>query len=141
MDESEVEQFLGRGGTGVISFAAAADEPPYSLPVSYGFNREEQHFHFRLAVGPSSQKGAFVDRPMSFITYRETDDGWQSVNATGTLSDITDLPDRSPPVQDLWRVSIPFVDIFPDTPENVSFRRFVMDPDQISGRKQVTEEE
>lgn len=40
LSEDERNEFLGRGGTGVISVAAGAGESPYSVPVSYGYDAE-----------------------------------------------------------------------------------------------------
>lgn len=57
MDADERDAFLGTGGTGVISFAGSSDEPPHSLPVSYGYDDSEATFYFRLAVGSESDKG------------------------------------------------------------------------------------
>ncbi|MGQ4556695.1 pyridoxamine 5'-phosphate oxidase family protein [Halobellus sp. GM3] len=137
LSESELNAFLGDGGTGVISFQTGRDDPPYSLPVSYGYNAHKGHFHFRLAVSAERGKSRFVDRPVSFVAYGRTDDGWRSAVATGTLRDITDEPYDASDVQERWAVTIPFVDIFEESPENVAFRQYVLAPDTLTGRRQV----
>ena len=52
MGDEERDEFLGRGGTGAISVSTPDDEPPYSRPVSYGYDAETGNFYFRFAVGP-----------------------------------------------------------------------------------------
>jgi hypothetical protein len=138
MSEAELNAFLGDGGTGVISFSTPEGDAPYSLPVSYGYLAEKRHFHFRFAFPPSSEKEEVVDRPISFVTYGESEEGWQSVVATGRLEDLTEVPYDSDAMQERWQVTIPLVDIFEEPPDDVTFRQFRLVPDQITGRKQVS---
>ena len=137
MSDAELNDFLGNGGTGVISFSTGKGESPYSLPVSYGYDADSGHFHFQLGITPDSDKGEFFDRKVSFVAFEETDDGWCSVVATGELEDLTDEPYDSAAVQERWNVSIPLVDIFEVPPEDVTFHQFRLDPDELSGRKDV----
>jgi len=62
-----------------------ADESPTSLPVSYGYYADSGDFYFRLSFPPGSSKADLVERPVSFVVHGETDAGWRSVVATGTL--------------------------------------------------------
>lgn len=137
MTDEELNDFLGIGGTGVISFSTADEDPPFSLPVSYGYYGETGDFYFRLAVPPSSEKADWVDRPMSFVTYEETDEGYRSVVATGRLEEVADLPYDSAAVQQMWGVKIPLVDIFEQPPSEVEFYQFRLVPNRVSGRKEV----
>lgn len=141
LTDDEMDEFLGRGGVGVLSFSVAADESPYSLPVSYGYDADTEHVHFRLAFPPDSGKEDIVDQPVSFVTYDQTDAGWESVVATGTLEDLTDLPYESSALQERWAVTIPFVDVFEEPPETVTFRPFRLDPETLVGRKEVESHE
>lgn len=137
MSDDEIDDFLGKGGTGVISFSTDSTRPPYSLPISYGYAAENDHFHFRIAFQPGSEKRGIVERPVSFVTYGRTDSGWRSVIAIGELDEITDSPYDSPDIQERWRVVIPIVDIFEEPPDEVSFRQFRLIPEELSGRKEV----
>ena len=74
LSEEELDEFLGDGGTGVLSFSAGHDEPPFSLPVSYGYLGDTGHFHYRLAVPEDSSKERYLDRPVSFVVHDHTDD-------------------------------------------------------------------
>lgn len=87
MTVDERETFLGTGGTGVISLASD-NEAPYSVPVSYGYDKDTETFYFRLSVTADGGKGELNERPVSFVTYRETERGWQSVVARGQLEDV-----------------------------------------------------
>ncbi len=137
LSEDELTAFLGNGGTGVISFSTRSNDSPYSIPVSYGFNTDVEHFHFRLAFPPGSEKEALVTRPVTFVTHRQTDEGWRSVIATGSLEDLTNEPHESSAIQERWGVNIPLVDVFEEPPEDLTLRQFRLVPDQLTGRKQV----
>ncbi|MFC4541384.1 pyridoxamine 5'-phosphate oxidase family protein [Halosolutus amylolyticus] len=136
LPEDERNEFLGIGGTGVLSFATTVDEPPSSLPVSYGYFPEAGHFYFRLSFPPGSNKDEFVENPVSFVVYGETDDGWRSVVTTGSLEELAELPEESGAVQGMWAVSIPTVEIFDRPRSEVEFHDFRLVPDSINGRKE-----
>lgn len=138
LDEDELVTFLGTGGTGVISFARGSTRPPHSIPVSYGFDAADGQFYFRLAVGEGSEKGDVADGDaVSFVTYGETDEGWRSVVATGTLDAVEDVDIASGVLEGLRRVDIPLVDAFERHPREVSFRFFRLVPDELTGRRDV----
>ncbi|MFP8956915.1 pyridoxamine 5'-phosphate oxidase family protein [Natrialbaceae archaeon A-CW3] len=143
LTRDEVDAFLGRGGTGVISFGTTVDEPPFSIPVSYGYYADEGHFYFRLSF-PADHAGGkvtVIDRPVSFTVYEETEDGWQSVVAQGMLEEVSDAPYDSMAVQAMWDVQIPAVDIFEDPREDITFRDFRMVPEKMNGRGEVQTED
>lgn len=137
LSEDEMNEFLGRGGTGVISFATDPDEPPVSIPVSYGYSADVTRFYYRLSVPQGSRKEDLVDNPVSFVTHDETDTGWRSVVATGRLSDTADAPYESTEIQGMWGIRIPIVDVFERPPREMTFRYFSLDPDTMTGRKEV----
>lgn len=47
MDDAERDVFLGVGGVGVLSMVHenGADDPPHSVPVSYGYDEREETFY------------------------------------------------------------------------------------------------
>ncbi|MFP9193607.1 pyridoxamine 5'-phosphate oxidase family protein [Natrialbaceae archaeon A-CW1-1] len=143
LTRDEIDAFLGRGGTGVISFGTAVDEPPFSIPVSYGYFADEGHFYFRLSfpADHTGGKATVIDRPVSFVVYGDLDDRWQSVVAQGTLEEVADAPYDSMAVQAMWDVQIPAVDIFEDPREDVTFRDFRMVPETVNGRGEVLTED
>ncbi|NGM70671.1 pyridoxamine 5'-phosphate oxidase family protein [Natronolimnobius sp. AArcel1] len=131
--------FLDTGGTGVLSFATDSGEPPASLPVSYGFYDSDETFYFRLSFPPGTSKREFLDNPVSFVTYRDTADGWRSVVATGTLEELATAHPESVAVQGMWAIDIPTVEIFDRPRDEVEFHDFRLDPDRVTGRKSVPE--
>lgn len=136
MDDTERDEFLGNGGTGVISFSTTTDDPPHSIPVSYGYDASAETFYFRLAVGQDSEKGEVDGRATSFVTHRSDESQWRSVVARGHLESTTDEDIATETLQGLDRVRIPLVDIFGRPPSQVTFEFFRLVPDELTGRKE-----
>lgn len=137
MDADEVDRFLGDGGTGVIALSTTAEEPPHSIPVSYGYDARERTFYFRLVVGPDGSKGELADRPLSFVTYAN-DDEWRSVVAWGHLEDVEDGGVATEALAGLDRVHIPLIDVFHTPMREVAFEFYRFVPDELTGRVEST---
>lgn len=140
MTEEEVDAFLGGGGTGVLSFSTALSDPPYSLPVSYGYDEAHRQFYFRLAFPAGTAKEAVFENPVSFVTHQQTDGGWSSVVATGRLEAVSDADYDASALQGMWTVEIPLVEVFERPTKEVTFRYFRLVPDELSGRKETMRE-
>lgn len=136
MSEGELNEFLGTGGIGTLSFSTELEEPPFSLPVSYGYDPDGMAFYFRLSFPSESGKTPVVDNPVTFVTHEQTDTGWRSTVATGRLEEVSDMPYESSTVQAMWAVDIPEVDVFDRPPEEITFRQFRLDPETLTGRKE-----
>jgi hypothetical protein len=136
MDEEECDAFLGIGGTGVISFGRAGEEPPHSVPVSYGYHADEGTFYFRLAVGADSDKADAVGRPVTFVVYRREDERWRSVVAKGRLEETTEESIATETLRGLDQVHIPLVDIFGRPARDVPFEFYRLVPEELTGRKE-----
>ncbi|ADJ15433.1 flavin-nucleotide-binding protein-like protein [Halalkalicoccus jeotgali B3] len=139
MEGEELDAFLGRGGTGVLSFSTEGEQSPFSIPVSYGYTADSGTFYFRLAFPPGSTKATVIDRPVTFVVHEHTDEGWQSVVASGRVEGIDGQPYESTVVQELWAVRIPSVDVFDRPPEDVAFRHFRLVPETLQGRTEFTD--
>jgi len=137
MDGDALDAFLGNGGTGVISFGTTGGDPPHSVPVSYGYDAETGHFYFRLAYDVDSEKPDPTDGPVTFVTHRETDDGWRSVVAHGSLEPTDEDDVSTEALAGLGRVDIPLVDVFEREPRELSFQFFRLRPDDVDGRKEA----
>ncbi|MDS0223371.1 pyridoxamine 5'-phosphate oxidase family protein [Haloarcula sp. S1AR25-5A] len=133
MTDEERDEFLDNGGTGVLS-PSAGDDPPYSVPVSYGYDVSTSTFYFRLAVGVHRSKGELEDRPVTFVTYHETDEGWHSVVANGRLEDVERERIETETLGGLEHVDMPLIDIFERPLREVSFEFYRLVPDEITGR-------
>jgi nitroimidazol reductase NimA-like FMN-containing flavoprotein (pyridoxamine 5'-phosphate oxidase superfamily) len=67
LTDEQRDEFLGNGGTGVISLSAG-DAPPHSVPVSYGYDSSTETFYLRLGVGTNSTKTELEGRQVTFVT-------------------------------------------------------------------------
>lgn len=136
LDEDERDARLGNGGTGVISFSESGDDPPHSIPVSYGYDVTETAFYFRLAVDPDSAKGSISDRAITFVVYGQENDEWWSVVGKGQLQETTEESIATETLQGFQNVHIPFVDIFGRPPKDVPFEFYRLVPDELTSRKE-----
>lgn len=136
MDADERDAFLGTGGTGVVSFGSSGDDPPHSVPVSYGYDGSETAFYFRLAVGPDSDKGDVAGRRVTFVVYGQRDGEWRSVVAKGRLEETTEASVATESLEGLQRVHIPLVDIFGRPVKDVEFEFHRLVPDELTSRKE-----
>lgn len=134
MDPQERDEFLGTSGTGVISLSVPNEEPPHSIPVSYGYDPVDGTFYFRLAIGPESEKGDLEGRAVAFVTHRQINDQWKSVVAAGHLTSTTDDESEIEALAGLDRVTIPLIDIFGKPTRNVTFEFYRLSPNRFSGR-------
>jgi nitroimidazol reductase NimA-like FMN-containing flavoprotein (pyridoxamine 5'-phosphate oxidase superfamily) len=137
LDASERDAVLGDGGVGVLAFAAPSGDAPHSLPVSYGYDADDAALYFRLAVGGDRGKSDLLERPVSFTVHQESEDGYESVVATGTLDPI-DEPDVDTTVLDgLSRVQIPLFDVFDRDPRETAFAFFTLDAADATGKREL----
>jgi len=140
LDAEGRDAFLGAGGTGVVSFTDG-DGPPHSIPVSYGYDAETESFFFRLAYDADTEKPDPADAAVSFVVYRETDDGWRSVVAKGDLESTDEEAVSTSALKGLGRVDIPLVDVFERAPVETDFEFFRLQPDELTGRKEAPPDE
>lgn len=135
MDEERLAEFLGNGGTGVISLSTGAGEPPYSLPVSYGYDAASTNFYFRLAADGGGKAAFLDDGHASLVVYEHDGEGWTSVVAAGELTEVSDVDVASGVMEELRRTHIPMYDVFEDATSETTFRFFRLAPDELTGRE------
>lgn len=131
----ERDEFLGRGGVGVISLSTPEEGSPHSIPVSYGYDAGETTFYFRLAVGADSAKGELEGRAVSFVTYGH-EQGWRSVVAKGELERADEESIATATLEGLDHVDIPLIDVFDRSTRTVSFEFFRLVPEELTGRRE-----
>jgi len=141
MTAEERDDFLGNGGTGVLSFSTGPEESPHAIPVSYGYDAAETTFYFRLATGSHSRKGPISNRPVSFVVYGRDEELWRSVVARGHLESTTEEPIATRTLQGLDRVHIPLFDVFEDHPRTVPFEFCRLVPAELTGRREDSTED
>ncbi|MCU4754081.1 pyridoxamine 5'-phosphate oxidase family protein [Halobacteria archaeon AArc-curdl1] len=137
LDESERVSLLGDGGTGVLSFSTEGDEPPRTIPVSYGYDAVTSSFYFRLATSSEWPADEFDGHAVSFVTY-DVDDGWWSIIAKGRLEDIEHEDIATESLDALERVEIPLIDIFGTHPREIDFSFCRLDPEECTGRHEAS---
>ncbi len=134
MTDDERDAFLGRSGTGVLSFSTPDDDPPHSIPVSYGYDPVEGILYFRLAAG-DREKAALLDRGVTFVVHGERDGRWRSVVAGGRLVSTTHESVAAETIEGLERTGrIPIVDVFGEPTGQVEFGFYRLESDRITTR-------
>lgn len=85
LDRPAIEAFLEDQSTGTLSLAKQNDS--YAVPVSFTFAPESEDFYFRLSYASGSRKREYIETTErgTFVVAAETDAGWKSVVARGTL--------------------------------------------------------
>lgn len=132
----ERDDFLGTGGTGVLSLSTPDGDPPHALPVSFGYDAVETAFYFRLATGGDSEKGTLDGRAVTFVTHGEREGVHCSVVAQGRLASTTDEDIATEALAGLDRVHIPYVDVFGKPTAEVSFSFVRLDPTTLTTRRE-----
>ena len=139
MDAGEIDEFLGRGGTGVLSLAK--DDDPYSIPVSYGYDPGSRAFYLRLGYTPESEKHEFVraSAPARLVVYDRSGGTWKSVIATGTLDAVPESELDLEIVHRLREADLPLVDIWDEPMADITFEITRLACDTITGRSATGE--
>lgn len=142
LSDSEIDEFLNRVDTGVLSLSTPTDEAPHSVPVSFGYNAAQTAFYFRIADLPPKTKGELDGRTVTFVTYGRDEEtgGYVSVVAQGSLEPTTGDESDTEALAGFEGVTIPFVDIFGERPADLSFSFYRLVPETLAGRKEVTTE-
>jgi hypothetical protein len=139
MSNDEIETFLETEGYGILAFDGA---PPYAIPMSYGYEADEQVFYLQLSDFEGSEKQARLSTStaVSLVVTRYTrPDQWRSVVVDGSLSPLTqqEVRDRGG-LEAFASSNLASVDVFSRDLADISFEWFVLDPTSISGRQSVS---
>lgn len=90
MDDAEIRSFLSNQGVGVLGLPA--DGIPYMIPISYGYDGEDD-LYFTYVVGEGSRKTLVSEATdvASFLVFDPTSKTlWTSVALEGTLARVPD---------------------------------------------------
>ena len=139
LDDAAIESFLDTQSVGTLSLAKGNES--YAVPVAFTFDPDGPDFYFRLGCAPGSRMREFSDATdrATWVVTAETEAGWTSVLARGTLehrSAVDDLdthrpPDGSIPQADRER-EIPFYHVF-DAPDATTFALVRLRTDELTG--------
>lgn len=132
-----IDEFLSRAETGVLSFAR--DGEPYSIPISYGYDREKRSFYLRLVSRPGSEKREFLSTAPTarLVVYAATNNEstYWSVVAAGPLEERDSgslSPDEIAQYGDARR---PLFEIWGEGRDELDIQLYELQPDELSGRR------
>jgi nitroimidazol reductase NimA-like FMN-containing flavoprotein (pyridoxamine 5'-phosphate oxidase superfamily) len=135
LSDSEIESFLGRHETGVLSLAR--DGEPYAVPISYGYDAEERRFYLRLVSNPGSEKRTFLASASDarLVVYEEDAPVYSSVVATGVLREINRDELTVEHLEQYGEAKRPLFEIWGDSLPDLNVRLYRLVPDELSGRR------
>ncbi|THE66082.1 pyridoxamine 5'-phosphate oxidase family protein [Salinadaptatus halalkaliphilus] len=141
MTDAEIDDFLGRQETGVLSLARTDD--PYAIPISYGYDEANQQFYIRLVSTPESEKRAFLESTPAarLVVYEEDGDVYRSIIATGTLESIQ--PDDLTPDQiaQYGQAKRPLFEIWAQGKDELDIELYCLTPESLDGRRTSVDRE
>ncbi|WP_290818872.1 pyridoxamine 5'-phosphate oxidase family protein [Halovivax sp.] len=134
---SEIDDFLGRHETGVLSLAR--EDVPYAIPISYGYDANERTIYVRLVSAPESEKRRFLaSSPTArIVVYEEAEKGstYRSVVANGALEEISPDELTVRDIQQYGAAKRPLFEIWGRSKENLDINLYRFDPTELSGRR------
>jgi nitroimidazol reductase NimA-like FMN-containing flavoprotein (pyridoxamine 5'-phosphate oxidase superfamily) len=133
MTQSAIAEFLVEHGDGVLSFAGDA---AYSLPVSFGYDRDAGRPVFQFLSAPDSAKADYLrdGARARLVVYDWTSpDDWASVVVAGTLCRVADpgavsetYHEQATPVS---------LSVFDAPSDSLDADWFALHPDERTGRQ------
>lgn len=137
MTPSEIDAFLARHETGVLSLAEG--DEPYAIPISYGYDADERVFYMRLVSTPESEKRQYLaSEPRArLVVYEETDDGetYRSVVAVGTLEEIRPDELTADRIEQYGAARRPLFEIWGQSKEDLNIQLYEFAPESQNGRR------
>jgi nitroimidazol reductase NimA-like FMN-containing flavoprotein (pyridoxamine 5'-phosphate oxidase superfamily) len=133
MDDATAKQFLHDQGFGVLSLADGGEA--YGIPISYGYDREQNCLYFVfLRPGEKSKKERFSETTerASFLVFDvPSREEWRTVIATGTVRGVDD--DEWPAVRDALEDNAWFPTLFSESEPMQDILGWALNVDDISG--------
>jgi len=135
LSDSEIDSFLSRHETGVISLAREGKS--YAVPISYGYDSRLRRFYLRLVSNPESKKREFLKSTphTRLVVYEEEDPVYTSIVATGILSEISRDELTTEHIEQYGKAKRPLFEIWGESLPTLDVRLYQLDPDELSGRR------
>jgi len=135
LSDGEVDSFLGRHETGVISLAQEGKS--YAVPISYGYDSSRRRFYLRLVSNPESEKREFLKSTphTRLVVYEENDPLYTSVVATGTLDEIRRDDLTVEHIEQYGEAKRPLFEVWGESLPALNVRLYRLDPDELTGRR------
>ncbi|WP_418282337.1 pyridoxamine 5'-phosphate oxidase family protein [Halorubrum sp. DTA98] len=136
MTDAEIDAFLAEQGYGTLAFGG---DPPYAVPMSYGYDPDERVAYTHMSRFEGSEKRARLDESASVslvVSRYERPDRWRSVVVVGSLTRLSAEEVRSGDALTVFANSeLASVDVFSRDPSTVEFDWYVLEPTEITGRR------
>ncbi|MFB6172562.1 MAG: pyridoxamine 5'-phosphate oxidase family protein [Haloarculaceae archaeon] len=141
MGPSELDEFLASHETGVLSLARGGE--PYAIPISYGYDGDDQTFFLRLVSTPESEKRQFLaTSPRArLVVYDEADDTYRSVVAVGALETVPREELTVDRIEQYGHSKRPLFEIWAEGKADLDIELYEFRPAQLSGRRVEIERE
>ena len=141
MTDAEVDDFLGRHETGVLSLART--DEPYAIPISYGYHEHEREFYMRLVSTPESEKREFLDSSPAarLVVYDEQGPIYRSIVASGTLETIPPSELTADQIAQYGQAKRPLFEIWAQSKDELDIELYRLDPDSLEGRRTEVDRE
>lgn len=135
MTDSEIDAFLARHETGVLSLARGDD--PYAIPVSYGYDPTERQFVMRLVSEPDSEKRQFLaaDPLARFVVYEEGDTTYRSAIARGRLQSVPTAELDVDRIEQFGDAQRPLFEVWGKEKTDLDIALYELDPAELTGRQ------
>lgn len=139
MNDGEIDDFLGRHETGVLSLAR--ENEPYSIPISYGYDGTDRTFYMRLVSTPDSEKRRFLaSSPHArLVVYDEEAESskttYRSVIATGTFEEIPADELTVEHIKQYGAAKRPLFEIWAESKRDLNIKLYEFEPADLSGRR------
>lgn len=138
MTTEEIDTYLEEAGLGILAFAG---DPPYAIPMSFGYDAERRELYLQLGTFAESEKQRRMQESTSVslvVDDYERPDRWRSVIVDGTITKLAESErDDRDAVATFAKSKLASVDVFSMDPGEVSFSWYVLEPTAFSGRKGV----
>ncbi|MFC6873347.1 pyridoxamine 5'-phosphate oxidase family protein [Halobellus marinus] len=138
MSAEEMDAFLESEGYGTLAFSG---EPPYAVPISYGYDADKRVLFMHMAAFDGSEKQSRLEESTAVslvVSQYERPDKWRSVIVDGSVSRLSneEIRDRDG-LSAFAESEMASVDIFTRDLANLDFDWYVLEPTSITGRRSV----
>jgi nitroimidazol reductase NimA-like FMN-containing flavoprotein (pyridoxamine 5'-phosphate oxidase superfamily) len=137
LGEVEIDAVIEREGVGVL--ALSADDVPYALPMSYGYDPGQGTFY--MMFGADGRKTEYVTaNDTASLTITERDGGvWRSILVRGWIGDVPESKERQAFAALATTATFPNdLQVWGDRIEETELELYMLEPEERTGREFTT---
>ena len=134
MTDAEIDDFLSRHETGVLSLARRGE--PYAIPISYGYDDDKREFYMRMVSMPESEKRQFLESsPQArLVVYDEAESSYRSIIATGDLESIEPAALTPDEIAQYGEAKRPLFELWAEGKDALNIELYRLEPTTLNGR-------